>query len=63
MMIYDSKLSGLDDVDVWGLNIHIHDIEVRNKDEYMTVKTPASHTLIEYTYCNWTGLEALSSDR
>lgn len=29
---------GLDGVDVWGTNIWIHDVEVTNKDECITVK-------------------------
>lgn len=31
---------GLDGVDVWGLNIWIHDIKVSNKDEYVTGQEP-----------------------
>ncbi|KAL9111528.1 MAG: hypothetical protein Q9227_004016 [Pyrenula ochraceoflavens] len=46
---------GLDGIDVWGKNVHIHDVEVTNKDECVTVKNPSNNMLIENIYCNWSG--------
>jgi rhamnogalacturonan hydrolase len=33
---------GLDGIDVWGINVWIHDVEVTNKDECVTVKVSCS---------------------
>ncbi|PMD27831.1 glycoside hydrolase family 28 protein [Hyaloscypha hepaticicola] len=52
---------GLDGIDVWGTNIWIHDVEVTNKDECVTVKNPSSYILIESIYCNWSGGCAIGS--
>lgn len=38
MIVRGGNEGGLDGVDVWGTNIWIHDIEVTNKDECVTVK-------------------------
>jgi hypothetical protein len=38
MVIHGGNMGGLDGIDVWSTNIHIHDIEVSNKDECVTVK-------------------------
>ncbi|KAF2096290.1 pectin lyase-like protein [Rhizodiscina lignyota] len=46
---------GLDGVDVWSTNIWIHDVMVTNKDECVTVKSPAQNILIENIYCNLSG--------
>lgn len=61
MVIHGGNEGGLDAVDVWGSNIHIHDIEVSNKDECVTVKSPASNMLIENIHCNWSGGCAIGS--
>ncbi|KXL47932.1 glycoside hydrolase family 28 protein [Acidomyces richmondensis BFW] len=55
MIIRGANLGGLDGVDVWGTNIWVHDIEVTNKDECVTVKSPSSNILVEDIYCNWSG--------
>ncbi|KAJ5968674.1 hypothetical protein N7501_004922 [Penicillium viridicatum] len=52
---------GLDGVDVWSTNIWIHDVEVTNKDECVTVKSPAKNILVENIYCNWSGGCAMGS--
>jgi rhamnogalacturonan hydrolase len=52
---------GLDGVDVWGTNIWIHDVEVTNRDECVTVKSPAKNILIESIFCNWSGGCAIGS--
>jgi rhamnogalacturonan hydrolase len=61
MIIRGGNEGGLDGVDVWGTNIWVHDVEVTNKDECVTVKSPASHMLIEDIYCNWSGGCAIGS--
>ena len=38
MIIRGGNEGGLDGIDVWGNNIHVHDVEVTNKDECVTVK-------------------------
>ncbi|CRL18680.1 Glycoside hydrolase, family 28 [Penicillium camemberti] len=52
---------GLDGLDVWSTNIWIHDVEVTNKDECVTVKSPAKNILVENIYCNWSGGCAMGS--
>ncbi|KAL1878126.1 hypothetical protein VTK73DRAFT_8006 [Phialemonium thermophilum] len=52
---------GLDGMDVSGSNIWIHDVEVSNRDECVTIKNPAEHMLIENIYCNWSGGCAMGS--
>jgi len=61
MIIRGGNEGGLDGIDVWGTNIYIHDVEVTNKDECVTVKSPASDMLIENIYCNWSGGCAMGS--
>lgn len=38
MIVRGGNEGGLDGVDVWGTNIWVHDVEVTNKDECVTVK-------------------------
>ncbi|KAF4624337.1 hypothetical protein G7Y89_g13834 [Cudoniella acicularis] len=61
MIIRGGNEGGLDGIDVWGTNIWIHDVEVTNKDECVTVKSPASYILVESIYCNWSGGCAIGS--
>ncbi|KAF5974125.1 murein transglycosylase [Fusarium coicis] len=44
-----------DGVDVVGTNYWIHDIEVTNRDECVSVKSPSNHALIENLVCNQAG--------
>ncbi|KAM0553227.1 hypothetical protein ACHAPJ_007515 [Fusarium lateritium] len=60
-VIHGGARGGLDGIDVWGSNIHIHDVEVSNKDECVTVKNPSDHLLIENVFCNWSGGCAMGS--
>ncbi|ESZ92426.1 rhamnogalacturonan hydrolase [Sclerotinia borealis F-4128] len=55
LIIRGGNEGGLDGIDVWGTNLWIHDIEVTNKDECVTVKNPSDHLLIEDIYCNSSG--------
>lgn len=55
------NMGGLDGFDMGGSNLWVHDVEVTNKDECVTVKSPASDYLIENVYCNWSGGCAIGS--
>jgi rhamnogalacturonan hydrolase len=55
MVIRGGSEGGLDGIDVSGSNMWIHDIEVSNRDECVTIKNTAQHMLIEQIYCNWSG--------
>jgi len=61
MAIRGGNEGGLDGVDIWSTNIHVHDVTVTNKDECVTVKSPSKNILIENVYCNWSGGCALGS--
>ncbi|KAH8684734.1 rhamnogalacturonase rhgA [Tricladium varicosporioides] len=61
MIIRGGNEGGLDAMNIWGSNIHVHDIEASNKDECVTVKSPAHNMLIENIYCNWSGGSAMGS--
>jgi len=61
LAIRGSNEGGLDGIDVWGSNIWIHDVEVTNKDECVTVKSHVSDMLIENIYYNWSGGSAIGS--
>ncbi|KAH6884173.1 pectin lyase fold/virulence factor [Thelonectria olida] len=61
MVIHGGNRGGLDGIDVWSTNIWIHDVEVSNKDECVTVKSPADHILVENVFCNWSGGSAMGS--
>ncbi|KAK4542302.1 hypothetical protein LTR36_006955 [Oleoguttula mirabilis] len=61
MIIRGANQGGLDGIDVWGFQIWIHDVEVTNKDECVTVKSPAQNILVEDIYCNWSGGCAMGS--
>lgn len=55
MAIRGGDHGGLDGIDVWSDNMWIHDIMVTNKDECVTIKSPAHNILAENIYCNWSG--------
>ncbi|KAK6207301.1 hypothetical protein LQW54_007259 [Pestalotiopsis sp. IQ-011] len=61
MIIRGANEGGLDGIDVWSTNIWVHDIEVTNKDECVTVKSPANNILVEQVHCNWSGGCAMGS--
>jgi len=61
MIIRGANEGGLDGIDLWGFDIWVHDVEVTNKDECVTVKSPANHILVEDIYCNWSGGCAMGS--
>lgn len=58
--IYNMILRGItigetDGFDVWGSNIWVHDVEVTNGDECVTIKNPAKNILVERVHCNVSG--------
>ncbi|EED17175.1 extracellular rhamnogalacturonase, putative [Talaromyces stipitatus ATCC 10500] len=55
MIIRGGNRGGLDGIDLWGFDIWVHDVEVTNKDECVTVKNPSNHIQVENIYCNWSG--------
>ncbi|EJD00592.1 rhamnogalacturonan-hydrolase [Fomitiporia mediterranea MF3/22] len=61
MAIRGTNLGGSDGIDVWGTNYWIHDIEVTNRDECVTVKSPANNILVERIWCNQSGGSAIGS--
>ncbi|KAG5953923.1 hypothetical protein E4U53_007835 [Claviceps sorghi] len=61
LVIHGGYRGGLDGVDVWGSDIWVHDVEVSNKDECVTVKSPAKNILVESVHCNWSGGCAMGS--
>ncbi|KAL4961270.1 putative extracellular rhamnogalacturonase [Aspergillus stella-maris] len=61
MAIRGGDMGGLDGIDVWSENVWIHDVEVTNKDECVTVKSPSKNILVENIYCNWSGGCAMGS--
>lgn len=62
MHVYGATTLGADDAfDVSGENIWVHDVEVTNGDECVTVKSPSSNFLIESIYCNLGGGTAIGS--
>lgn len=48
-------------MDVSGSNLHLHDIEVTNRDECISVKSPSSNLLIEDIICNSSGGMSIGS--
>jgi rhamnogalacturonan hydrolase len=65
MIIRGGNEGGLDGIDLWGFDLWVHDVEVTNKDECVTVKNPSNHILVENIYCNWSGgcsMGSLSTD-
>ncbi|KAH7009905.1 pectin lyase fold/virulence factor [Ilyonectria destructans] len=61
MIIHGGNRGGLDGISLWSTNIWVHDVEVSNKDECVTVKSPANNVLIENIFCNWSGGCAMGS--
>lgn len=61
VIIRGANRGGLDGIDTSGTNLWYHDIEVTNKDECVTIKTPSAYTKIENIYCNWSGGSAIGS--
>ncbi|KAG8860324.1 hypothetical protein FRB96_003973 [Tulasnella sp. 330] len=61
LAIRGTNLGGSDGIDISGANHWVHDIEVTNRDECVTVKSPASNFLIERLWCNQSGGSAIGS--
>jgi rhamnogalacturonan hydrolase len=61
VVIRGGNRGGLDGIDTSGTNLWYHDIEVTNKDECVTIKSPSTYTLVENVWCNWSGGCAIGS--
>ncbi|KAF8914337.1 rhamnogalacturonan-hydrolase [Gymnopilus junonius] len=61
LAIRGTNLGGSDGIDISGDNHWVHDVEVTNRDECVTVKSPASNFLIENIWCNQSGGSAIGS--
>ncbi|POS68797.1 murein transglycosylase [Diaporthe helianthi] len=64
--IYNMILRGItvgmtDAIDIWGNNIWVHDVEITNGDECVTIKSPAKNILVEDVHCNISGGCAIGS--
>ncbi|KAF5505520.1 Rhamnogalacturonase A [Colletotrichum siamense] len=55
LTIRGANLGSYDGVDVVGTNYWIHDIEVTNRDECVSVKSPSNHALVENLVFNQAG--------
>ncbi|KAF4555207.1 Rhamnogalacturonase B-like protein [Elsinoe fawcettii] len=61
MAIRGANSGGLDGINIFSNNIHVHDVMVTNKDECVTTKSPSKNILVENIYCNWSGGSAFGS--
>ncbi|KAJ5771045.1 uncharacterized protein N7511_003096 [Penicillium nucicola] len=55
LTIRGGNLGSYDGIDAIGTNYYIHDNEVTNRDECVSVKSPSHHALIENLVCNQAG--------
>ncbi|KIJ54506.1 glycoside hydrolase family 28 protein [Sphaerobolus stellatus SS14] len=61
LAIRGTNLGGSDGIDISGINHWVHDVEVTNRDECVTIKNPASNILVERIWCNQSGGSAIGS--
>jgi len=61
LVMHGHNEGGLDGIDISGTNHWVHDIEVSNKDECVTIKSPSKNIQVEQIYCNWSGGSAIGS--
>ena len=61
LAIRGADIGGSDGIDVSGSNIWIHDVEVTNGDECVTIKNPSSNHQIERIWCSQSGGSAIGS--
>jgi rhamnogalacturonan hydrolase len=56
------SIGGTDGIDIICTdNCYLHDIEVTNRDECISVKSPSNNILIENIYCNQSGGMSIGS--
>ncbi|KAF4624554.1 hypothetical protein G7Y89_g13617 [Cudoniella acicularis] len=55
LTIRGANLGSYDGIDAVGTNYYIHDIEVTNRDECVSVKSPSHYVLVENLVCNRVG--------
>lgn len=61
LVIRGANIGGSDGIDVSGTNHWVHDVEVTNRDECVTIKSPAHNILVERIWCNQSGGSAFGS--
>ena len=61
IIIRGIQIGETDGIDIWGTNIWVHDVEVTNGDECVTIKSPAKNILVESVHCNISGGCAMGS--
>ncbi|KAL8714111.1 MAG: hypothetical protein Q9220_001839 [cf. Caloplaca sp. 1 TL-2023] len=62
LTIRGSDIGGTDGIDlICTDNCYLHDFEVTNRDECVSVKTPSQNVLIENAYCNHSGGMSIGS--
>ena len=62
LTIRGPDIGGTDGIDlICTSNCHIHDFEVTNRDECVSVKSPSANVLIENAYCNHSGGMSIGS--
>ena len=55
LTIRGANLGSYDGIDAIGSNYWIHDNEVTNRDECVSIKSPSNHALVENLVCNQAG--------
>ncbi|KAJ5973989.1 CAZyme family GH28 [Penicillium waksmanii] len=55
LTIRGANLGSYDGIDAIGTNYYIHDNEVTNRDECVSIKSPSHHALVENLVCNQAG--------
>ncbi|PQE29519.1 murein transglycosylase protein [Rutstroemia sp. NJR-2017a WRK4] len=55
LTIRGANLGSYDGIDAIGTNYYIHDSEVTNRDECVSIKSPSHHALVENLVCNRVG--------
>ncbi|KIP03607.1 glycoside hydrolase family 28 protein [Phlebiopsis gigantea 11061_1 CR5-6] len=61
LAIRGADIGGSDGIDLSGSNVWVHDVEVTNRDECVTIKNPSSNHQIERIWCNQSGGSAIGS--
>ncbi|KAF9526747.1 rhamnogalacturonase [Crepidotus variabilis] len=61
LAIRGSNIGGSDGIDISGDNHWVHDVEVTNRDECVTIKSPATNMMVERIWCNQSGGSAFGS--
>ena len=61
LVVRGADIGGSDGFDLSGSNLYVHDVEVTNRDECVTIKNPSSNYEINRVWCNQSGGCAIGS--